>query len=90
MLFFLSNESLTRVTFVVAKIGEDLMPSPAVLTTLNLLSKVMPKAKLFPKRDLTELSYRDPSKRKLVGFSLTIMLLFYLKSLSACQMTTFQ
>ncbi|KAK4260843.1 hypothetical protein QN277_003907 [Acacia crassicarpa] len=51
------------------KIGEDLLPSPAVLMVLNLLSKVMPKAKLFPKKDLAELSFRDPSKRKLAVYN---------------------
>ncbi|XP_028768608.1 caffeoylshikimate esterase-like [Neltuma alba] len=51
------------------KIGEGLLPSPAVLKVLNLLSKVMPKAKLFPKKDLTELSFRDPSKRKLAAYN---------------------
>ncbi|XP_054808829.1 caffeoylshikimate esterase-like [Prosopis cineraria] len=51
------------------KIGEGLIPSPAVLKVLNLLSKVVPEAKLFPKKDLAELSFRDPSKRKLAVYN---------------------
>ncbi|KAF7827812.1 caffeoylshikimate esterase-like [Senna tora] len=51
------------------KIAEDLVPSPAVLTGLNLLSKVIPKAKLFPKQDLAELAIREPSKRKLAEYN---------------------
>ncbi|KAI4357811.1 hypothetical protein L6164_001735 [Bauhinia variegata] len=51
------------------KIGEGVLPSPVVLKTVELMSKVMPKAKLTPKRDLAELAFREPSKRKLAVYN---------------------
>ncbi|XP_057758789.1 caffeoylshikimate esterase-like [Arachis stenosperma] len=51
------------------KIADDVMPSDAVMKVLTLLSKVMPKAKLFPNQDLAELAFREPSKRKLAVYN---------------------
>ncbi|XP_028780488.1 caffeoylshikimate esterase-like [Neltuma alba] len=51
------------------KVADDLLPSDAVLKALTFLSKVMPKAKLFPQRDLAELAFREPSKRKLAVYN---------------------
>ncbi|MED6170480.1 hypothetical protein PIB30_031359 [Stylosanthes scabra] len=47
------------------KIADGVLPSNAVMKVLTLLSKVIPKAKLFPNQDLAELAFREPSKRKL-------------------------
>ena len=52
---------------VAGKIADDVLPSDAVMKVLTLLSKVLPKAKLFPNQDLAELAFREPSKRKLVS-----------------------
>lgn len=52
---------------ITGKIADDVLPPDAVMKVLTLLSKVMPKAKLFPNQDLAELAFREPSKRKLVG-----------------------
>lgn len=41
------------------------LPEP-VLKVLNLMSNVVPKAKLLPKIDLGELALREMKKRKLV------------------------
>lgn len=51
------------------KISEDVKPPMLVLNALILMSTLFPKAKLFPKKDMSELFFRDPSKRKLVSFS---------------------
>ncbi|KAL2324093.1 hypothetical protein Fmac_023151 [Flemingia macrophylla] len=51
------------------KIAEGMLPSTTVLKVLNLLSKVMPKAKLFPHKDLSVLSFREPGKRKVAGYN---------------------
>ncbi|KAE9618743.1 putative 2-acylglycerol O-acyltransferase [Lupinus albus] len=51
------------------KIAEDVLPSTAVLTALSLLSKVVPKAKLFPHKDISDLTYREPDKRKMAGYN---------------------
>eukprot|EP00256_Glycine_max_P059306 XP_014627747.1 uncharacterized protein LOC100819669 isoform X3 [Glycine max] len=48
------------------KIAEGMLPPTALLRVLNLLSKVMPKAKLFPHKDLSALTFREPGKRKVV------------------------
>jgi len=50
-----------------AKISEGMLPPTTILKVLTLLSKMMPKAKLFPYKDLSELIFREPGKRKLVG-----------------------
>ncbi|XP_031256266.1 caffeoylshikimate esterase [Pistacia vera] len=51
------------------KIAEDVVPPAAVLKVFTLLSKVMPKAKLFPHQDLSELAIRDPRKRKMAVYN---------------------
>ncbi|PNY13048.1 monoglyceride lipase [Trifolium pratense] len=51
------------------KIADDVLPSDAVMKVLTLLSKVIPKAKLFPNQDLAELAIREPSKRKLAVYN---------------------
>jgi acylglycerol lipase len=50
------------------KISEDVKPPPLVLKTLILMSTLFPKAKLFPKRDLSDFFFRDLSKRKLCEY----------------------
>ncbi|CAL9240996.1 unnamed protein product [Arabidopsis halleri] len=50
------------------KISEDVKPPPLVLKALILMSTLFPKAKLFPKRDLSDFFFRDPSKRKLCEY----------------------
>ncbi|XP_028183287.1 caffeoylshikimate esterase-like isoform X2 [Glycine soja] len=57
------------------KVAEGMLPPMAVLKVLNLLSKVMPKAKLFPHRDLSALTFREPGKRKVVGLKTGMELL---------------
>ncbi|XP_014519477.1 caffeoylshikimate esterase [Vigna radiata var. radiata] len=51
------------------KIADDVLPSDAVMKVLTVFSKVLPKAKLFPKQDLDELFFREPSKRKLAVYN---------------------
>ncbi|GAV89145.1 Abhydrolase_6 domain-containing protein [Cephalotus follicularis] len=51
------------------KIAEGLTPPAAVLKGLTLLSKVLPKAKLFSQKDLAELAFRDPRKRKMAAYN---------------------
>jgi len=58
---------MTCQSSVSGKIADDVLPSDAVMKVLTLLSKVMPKAKLFPNQGVDELFFREPSKRKLVG-----------------------
>ncbi|KAJ3670629.1 hypothetical protein LUZ60_008055 [Juncus effusus] len=47
------------------KIAEDVMPPGWVLKALSFLSVFMPEAKLFPQKDIGDLSYRDPIKRQI-------------------------
>ncbi|KAL4289134.1 hypothetical protein HN51_056721 [Arachis hypogaea] len=51
------------------KIAEEMLPSKAVLKALDLLSYVMPKAKLFPYKDLSALTFREPGKRKVANYN---------------------
>ncbi|XP_024026107.1 caffeoylshikimate esterase [Morus notabilis] len=51
------------------KIAEDMKPPPAVLKALTLMSRVMPKAKLFPQKDLAALAFRDPRKREMAVYN---------------------
>ncbi|BAT93769.1 hypothetical protein VIGAN_08030000 [Vigna angularis var. angularis] len=51
------------------KIAEGMLPPTAVLKVLSILSKVMPKAKLFPHKDISELTFREPRKRKVAGYN---------------------
>lgn len=48
------------------KIADDVKPPEPVLKVLNLMSNVVPKAKLLPKVDLGELALRETKKRELV------------------------
>lgn len=56
------------LNFCRCKIAEDVTPPAAVLKGLTLMSRVMPKAKLFPQKDLAELAFRESKKRKMVRF----------------------
>ncbi|KAM7277230.1 hypothetical protein ACFE04_019096 [Oxalis oulophora] len=51
------------------RVAEDVLPPAAVLKGLTCLSRVVPKAKLLPERDLAELGFRDPRKRKLAEYN---------------------
>uniref|UniRef100_A0A1D1XQ11 Monoglyceride lipase n=1 Tax=Anthurium amnicola TaxID=1678845 RepID=A0A1D1XQ11_9ARAE len=51
------------------KIAEDVTPSRPVLTTLTIMSYLLPQAKLFPTKDLAELAFRDPKKRKMADYN---------------------
>ncbi|KAK1298053.1 hypothetical protein QJS10_CPB14g00347 [Acorus calamus] len=51
------------------KIAEDVTPPGVVLKALTLMSYVLPEAKLFPQKDLAELAFRDPKKRKLAEYN---------------------
>ncbi|KAK6921737.1 Serine aminopeptidase, S33 [Dillenia turbinata] len=51
------------------KIAEDVKPKPEVLKVLGLLSKVIPKAKLFPAKDLDELMFRELKKRRMAPYN---------------------
>ncbi|CAG7903361.1 hypothetical protein HID58_026872 [Brassica napus] len=50
------------------KFTEDVKPPQLVLNALILMSTLLPEAKLFPKKDMRPLFYRDPNKRKLSYF----------------------
>ncbi|XVE84858.1 hypothetical protein DITRI_Ditri17bG0046100 [Diplodiscus trichospermus] len=51
------------------KIADDVTPSEPVLKVLTLLSNVMPAAKLVPQKDLAELMFRDPRKKKMAVYN---------------------
>ncbi|KAF8399119.1 hypothetical protein HHK36_014984 [Tetracentron sinense] len=51
------------------KIAEDMSPPESVLKFITLLFKVGLKAKLFPQKDLAELTFRELSKRKLAVYN---------------------
>ncbi|KAA3482875.1 caffeoylshikimate esterase-like [Gossypium australe] len=51
------------------KIADDVTPSKPVLNFLTFLSKVMPTAKLVPQKDLAELMFRDPRKKKMAVYN---------------------
>lgn len=51
------------------KIADDVMPPAIVLKLLALMSEVLPQAKLFPQKDISRLSYRDPRKRNTAGYN---------------------
>ncbi|XP_052200368.1 caffeoylshikimate esterase [Diospyros lotus] len=51
------------------KISEDVTPPEAVLKVIKLLSKVMPKAKLVPQKDLAELAFRELTKKKMAPYN---------------------
>lgn len=51
------------------KIAEEVKPPAPVLKVLTLMSNVLPKAKLFPQKDLAELAFRDLRKRKMAVYN---------------------
>ncbi|XP_076956008.1 caffeoylshikimate esterase-like [Bidens hawaiensis] len=51
------------------KISEEMKPPEPLQKVLIFLSRVMPKAKLVPAKDLAELAFRDPQKRKLADYN---------------------
>ncbi|KAL4567951.1 hypothetical protein LXL04_023547 [Taraxacum kok-saghyz] len=51
------------------KISEEMKPPEPLQKVLNILSRLMPKAKLVPQKDLAELVFRDPQKRKLADYN---------------------
>ncbi|KAG1368120.1 putative caffeoylshikimate esterase [Cocos nucifera] len=51
------------------KIAADVTPPGPVLKALTLMSYVLPEAKLFPQKDLGNLAFRDPMKRKVAEFN---------------------
>ncbi|XP_058091522.1 caffeoylshikimate esterase-like isoform X1 [Magnolia sinica] len=51
------------------KIAEDVTPPAAAIKLMTLLSKVLPEAKLVPQKDLAELAFRDPIKRKMAYYN---------------------
>ncbi|XAR72344.1 2-acylglycerol O-acyltransferase [Bertholletia excelsa] len=51
------------------KISEDVTPPELVVKGITYLSKVMPKAKLVPQKDLAELAFRELKKRKMAPYN---------------------
>ncbi|CAK7326586.1 unnamed protein product [Dovyalis caffra] len=51
------------------RIAEDIQPPAPILKALMLLSKVMPKAKLLPQKDLAALCFRDLKKKKMADYN---------------------
>ncbi|CAI9264949.1 caffeoylshikimate esterase [Lactuca sativa] len=51
------------------KIAEEMKPPEPLQKILIFLSRLMPKAKLVPQKDLAELAFRDPQKRKLADYN---------------------
>ncbi|KAI7729862.1 hypothetical protein M8C21_007752, partial [Ambrosia artemisiifolia] len=51
------------------KISEEMKPPEPLQKVLIFLSRLMPKAKLVPTKDLAELAFRDPQKRKLADYN---------------------
>lgn len=51
------------------KISEDVTPPAPVLKALSILSCLLPEAKLFPQKDIGDLAFRDPSKRKVAEYN---------------------
>ncbi|KAM7464332.1 hypothetical protein LguiA_032453 [Lonicera macranthoides] len=48
---------------------KDMTPPEPLQKVLILLSRVMPKAKLIPQKDLAELAFRDSKKRKMAAYN---------------------
>ncbi|KAF9591374.1 hypothetical protein IFM89_004059 [Coptis chinensis] len=46
------------------KISEDVIPAPAILQVLSVMSSFLPEAKLVPDTDLGELAFRETETRK--------------------------
>lgn len=51
------------------KIAEDVTPPQQVLQALRLLSRFLPKQKLFPQKDISELAFRELKKRKMAVYN---------------------
>lgn len=51
------------------KIAEDVTPPAPILAALKILSSLLPEAKLFPQKDIGNLAFRDPYKRKLAEYN---------------------
>ncbi|XP_050223012.1 caffeoylshikimate esterase [Mercurialis annua] len=51
------------------RIAEDVKPPPLVLKAVTCLSRVLPKAKLVPQKDLSELFIRDLKTRKMAEYN---------------------
>ncbi|XP_059655505.1 caffeoylshikimate esterase [Cornus florida] len=51
------------------KIAEDVTPPEAVVKVITLLSRVIPKAKLVPQKDLAELAFRVLKKREMAPYN---------------------
>ena len=56
-------------------------PPAPVLKTLTFMAKVLPKAKLFPQKDLAALAFRDLRKRKLVCPLFTLLIWMHVYSI---------
>ncbi|XP_039116212.1 caffeoylshikimate esterase [Dioscorea cayenensis subsp. rotundata] len=54
------------------KIAEDVTPPAPILKALAIISNFLPEAKLFPQKDLAELAFRIPSKKKNVQDSIVL------------------
>ncbi|XAR52414.1 2-acylglycerol O-acyltransferase [Bertholletia excelsa] len=51
------------------KIAEDVTPPEPILKIITLLSKVLPKAKLVPQKDLADLAFRELKKKNLAPYN---------------------
>ncbi|XP_057837237.1 caffeoylshikimate esterase isoform X2 [Cryptomeria japonica] len=51
------------------KIAEDVTPPKPVLQVLGLLSRILPKQKLFPQKDISELAFRELKKRNMAVYN---------------------
>ncbi|CAL9186805.1 caffeoylshikimate esterase-like [Musa acuminata AAA Group] len=51
------------------KIAEEVTPPGPILKALSLMSYVLPEAKLFPLKNIGDLAFRDPEKRKVAEFN---------------------
>ncbi|KAH9306763.1 hypothetical protein KI387_011167, partial [Taxus chinensis] len=51
------------------KIAEDVTPPKPLLQVLGLLSRILPKQKLFPQKDISELAFREFEKRKMTVYN---------------------
>ncbi|GMJ13136.1 hypothetical protein like AT1G77420 [Hibiscus trionum] len=51
------------------KIADEVKPPEPVAKILTFLAKVMPTAKLVPQKDLSELMFRDPRKKKMAVYN---------------------
>ncbi|XP_062110115.1 caffeoylshikimate esterase isoform X2 [Humulus lupulus] len=63
------DELADNVTEIYRKIKQDMKPPPPVLKILTLMSRVLPKAKLIPQKDLAELAFREERKREMAVYN---------------------